>query len=109
MTQIEPHGGKLINRVLTESKRKKIVEQASELQSVPVSTDLMKDVENIATGLFSPLEGFNCREDFESILYNKRLSNGLPWTLPIVLDTENNAIKEGDDILLKNNDHLVAV
>ncbi|HWR26642.1 MAG TPA: sulfate adenylyltransferase, partial [candidate division Zixibacteria bacterium] len=93
MTQIKPHGGKLINRTLTEQKRKKLIERASEYQSVPISADLMKDVENIASGLFSPLEGFNCREDFESILYNKRLSDGLPWTLPIVLDTDNSDIK----------------
>src|SRR3972149_8451498 len=109
MTQIKPHGGKLINRTLTEQKRNKLIEQASEYQSVPISVDLMKDVENIASGLFSPLEGFNCREDYESILSNKRLSNGLPWTLPIVLDSNNNDIKEGDDILLKSDEHIVAV
>ncbi|MCX9081979.1 MAG: sulfate adenylyltransferase [Candidatus Methanoperedens sp.] len=109
MTQIKPHGGKLINRTLTEQKRKNIQEQASEYQGVQVSNDLMKDIENIASGLFSPLEGFNCREDYESILYNKRLSNGLPWTLPIVLDTDNKNIKEGDQILLKNDNHLVAM
>lgn len=109
MTQIKPHGGKLITRVLPEQKRKKIIEQASEYQSVSIENELMKDVENIASGLFSPLEGFNCNEDYESVLYNKRLSNGLPWTLPIVLDIENNSVKEGDDIILKCNGHLVAV
>ena len=70
MTQIKPHGGKLINRTLTEQKRKKIIDQAYEYQSVPISIDLMKDVENIASGLFSPLEGFNNREDYDSILHN---------------------------------------
>lgn len=109
MTQIKPHGGKLINRELTEAKRNKIIEQASEYQSVQVSIDLMKDVENIASGLFSPLEGFNCREDYESILYNKRMANGTPWTLPIVLDVDNNDIKEGDEVLLKNGEHIVAL
>ena len=109
MTQIKPHGGKLINRELTDAKRNKIIEQASEYQSVPVSLDLMKDVENIASGLFSPLEGFNCREDYESILYNKRTANGTPWTLPIVLDVDNNDIKDGDEILLKHGEHIVAL
>ncbi|MDP2840988.1 MAG: sulfate adenylyltransferase, partial [Candidatus Methanoperedens sp.] len=109
MTQIKPHSGKLINRTLTEQKRKKILDQASEYQSVQISVDLMKDVENIASGLFSPLEGFNCREDYESILYKKRLSNDLPWTLPIVLDTDNSDIKEGDEILLKSGEHIVAL
>ena len=100
---------KINQRTLTEQKRKKIIDQASEYQGVQVSVDLMKDIENIASGLFSPLEGFNGREDYESILYNKRLSNGLPWTLPIVLDTDNKDIKEGDEILLKNDANLVAV
>ena len=109
MTQIKPHGGKLINRTLNEQKRKKIINEASDYQNVPISVDLMKDVENISSGLFSPLEGFHIREDYESILYKKRLSNDLPWTLPIVLDTDNNEIKEGDEILLKNDDHIVAV
>jgi len=45
MTQIKPHGGKLINRTLAEQKRKKIIDQAFEYQSVPISVDLMKDVE----------------------------------------------------------------
>lgn len=109
MTQIEPHGGKLINRVLTEKKQQNIIEQAEEYQSIPISPDLMKDVENIASGLFSPLEGFNCRDEYESILYNKRLANGIPWTLPIVVDTENNDIQEGDEILLKSDNNLVAL
>ncbi len=109
MIQNKPHGGKLVSRVMPDQKRKKIIEQAFEYQNILISTDLMKDVENIASGLFSPLEGFNCREDYKSILYNKRLSNGLPWTLPIVLDVENTDIKEGDDILLKNDDHIVAL
>lgn len=109
MTNIKPHGGKLINRMLSEQKRKKIIDNESDFQSIPIGTDLMKDVENIASGLFSPLEGPNCREDYESILYNKRLSNDLPWTLPIVIDSEINEIKEGDEILLKNNGNLVAL
>lgn len=108
MTLIKPHGGKLINRVLTKHEREKIIAQASEFQSINISRDVMCDVENIAFGLFSPLEGFNLHADYESILYNKRLSNGIPWTLPIVLDTDNN-IQEGEEILLRNNQHLVAV
>lgn len=109
MKQIKPHGGKLVNRTLTDLKRIKIIEQASEYQSVQVNVDLMKDIENISSGLFSPLEGFNFKEDYESILYNKRLSNDLPWTLPIVLDSDNGIIREGDEIILKNDNNPVAL
>jgi len=50
--------------------------------------DLMKDIEIYRTGLFSPLEGFNCREDYERILYNSA-SQTVFRDLPIVLDTDN--------------------
>ncbi len=108
MTLIKPHGGKLVNRVLSERQKERILAQASEFQSISISKDMMMDVENIATGVFSPLEGFNIQEDYESILHNKRLSNDIPWTIPIVLDTDNN-IEEGEEIILRNNQHLVAL
>ncbi|MCZ7360318.1 MAG: hypothetical protein O8C55_09605 [Candidatus Methanoperedens sp.] len=78
MTQIKPHGGNLINRVLTEQKKKKIIEGASEYQSVPISSDLMKDVENIASGLFSPLEvktmrAFSTIRDFQTAFPGRSL------------------------------------
>ena len=52
---INAHGGKLVNRV------KAIAIEDSDLSglfSVDISADLANDVENIADGIFSPLEGF---------------------------------------------------
>lgn len=40
----------------------------------------------MATGVLSPLEGFMGREDFETVLTRGRLANGLPWTIPVILD-----------------------
>ena len=40
-----------------------------------------------ASSFNSPLEGFMTREDYESVLNEMRLTNGLPWTLPITLPT----------------------
>ncbi|MCZ6725479.1 MAG: sulfate adenylyltransferase [Thaumarchaeota archaeon] len=82
---IRPHGGKLVNRIRTDSSG----EPLNEFRSYPrisVQNDKMRDIENIATGVFSPLEGFNGEEDLKSILKDGRLSNWLPWTLPILLD-----------------------
>jgi sulfate adenylyltransferase len=76
----QPHGGKLVNRIA-----KKDINQ---LFSVPIDSDLANDVENIADGIFSPLEGFLLREDFEKVITEGRLSNGLAWTIPIVLDVD---------------------
>ena len=61
---------------------------------VRVSRELLVDIRNIANGVFSPLEGFLGQEDFDHILYNKRLANGLAWTVPIVLDVTRDKARE---------------
>ena len=65
--------------------------------------------ENIADGIFSPLEGFFGQQDFENVISNGRLSNGLAWTIPIVLDVDESTatkMKEAGDVLLKNHQGL---
>ena len=73
-----PHGGKLMNRISGHQKN------IDEMFSIAIDTDTRNDIENIADGIFSPLEGFVCQADFEKIISEGRLSNGLPWTIPIV-------------------------
>jgi sulfate adenylyltransferase len=100
-----PHGGKLINKFTT---RKNI----DGLFSIEVSIDLLNDIENIADGTFSPLEGFMSQEDFESVVESGRLKNGLAWTIPIVLDVNDKMaaeIKDSGEVILKNNDDHFAV
>jgi sulfate adenylyltransferase len=100
-----PHGGKLINKFTT---RKNI----DGLFSIEVSIDLLNDIENIADGTFSPLEGFMGQEDFESVVESGRLKNGLAWTIPIVLDVNDKMaaeIKDSGEAVLKNNDDHFAV
>lgn len=97
----KPHGGKLVNREIPEREKERFLEQAGELSIINISEGLAKDVENIARGVFSPLEGFLLEEDYHSVLDEKRLANDLPWTLPIVLDIPNNfEVRAGDTITL---------
>ncbi|MCL7411754.1 MAG: sulfate adenylyltransferase [Methanosarcinaceae archaeon] len=110
--QQPPHGGKLIDRTLSESDAKNILDRADKYQSIGIDIDLVKDVENIASGLFSPLEGFLSEADYESVLFNKRLTNDLAWTIPIVLDvTEEQAksLKSGYDVILSFEDTPIAL
>ena len=97
-----PHGGKLIYRV---NKNKNI----EGMDSIEVSNEIAHDIENIAFGIFSPLEGFMCNEDFEYVLYHMRLSNDLPWTIPIVFDLKGKEFKEGDEVLLKAKNGVMAI
>ena len=92
-----PHGGKLVNRFIRKDP--------SGMFSVMIDADLANDIENIADGIFSPLEGFLLQQDFESVVKKGRLSNDLPWTIPIVLDVDKQTapkMKEANDVLLKN-------
>ncbi len=78
---VEPHGGALVDRANPSANLNEI-ERYKKLQ-VPIK--VMLDVEQIAIGSFSPLEGFLGQEDLRSVLDRYKLSNGLVWPLPIVL------------------------
>lgn len=107
-----PHGGKLVNRVLDSTRREKILEAQEEFTTIQVNDEIASDAANIAQGVFSPLEGFLCEEDFKSVLNNKRLANGLAWTIPIVLDVDENTasdITPGDEMLLRKDETPLAV
>ncbi|MCH7923438.1 MAG: sulfate adenylyltransferase, partial [Nitrospinae bacterium] len=82
---IAPHGGKLINRVLEADESAAAEERAADLPQVALNARAISDLELIATGAFSPLEGFMGRQDYQGVIKDMRLSNGLPWSLPITL------------------------
>jgi sulfate adenylyltransferase len=87
---ILPHGGKLINKYIQK--------MSDDLLTFEVSSDIRNDAENIATGVFSPLVGFVGQEDFLNVLKEGRLSSGVPWTIPIVLDSEKQIAKQMEDL-----------
>ena len=65
------------------------------------------DLELLMNEGFSPLKGFMNRQDYFSVLNNMRLSNGLLWPIPIILDV-NKKIGEslcvGGKLTLKNEE-----
>jgi len=72
----------------------------------------VSDLEMIANGAFSPLEGFMCEDDYTAVRGNKHLASGLPWTIPITLSTTDEiagGLSEGSDIALYSDDHLLGV
>lgn len=104
MGPAKPHGGRLVNRITEKSQEG--------LLSVQISPDLANDVENIADGIFSPLEGFLLKQDFESVVSRGRLANDLPWTIPIVLDVDKETatkMKDSRDVALAVNGRSFAV
>jgi sulfate adenylyltransferase len=100
---IQPHGGKLIDRVLTGKAREEALARAPRMPKIVVDPELVSDVENIATGVYSPLEGFLGEADFKGVLETSRLASDVAWTVPIVLDTDKETaagLKTGSEVLL---------
>lgn len=96
---VEPHGGKLVHRTVGPVSSKTI--QTYKRLSVDITTLL--DAEQIAIGVFSPLEGFMNQKDLESVLSNYRLSNGVVWPMPIVLQAAKEQalqLKTGETVAL---------
>jgi len=110
---ILPHGGKLVNRVLHGEKREEWIKKSKGLKSISVSPRAVSDLELIAVGAMSPNEGFMGKEDYESVVRTMRLSNGLPWSIPITLPVSREEaadLKEGEDVsLLDESGNLIAI
>ncbi|HEX5904740.1 MAG TPA: sulfate adenylyltransferase [Candidatus Nitrosocosmicus sp.] len=107
---IRPHGGgSLTNNFVDISKIDK------DLFILDVNIGLKKEIENISFGVFSPLKGFLNEQDFHSVVNKGRLANDLPWTIPIVLDADDELAKKTKDssqVALRNssnNDQIFGV
>jgi len=99
----KPHGGKLVDRAASDMEKEKRRVEAADLLNIEIGKELARDIENIAMGLFSPLEGFLNRRDLNSVVNEKRLANGIPWTIPILLDVDRELLQgvdEGDNVVL---------
>jgi len=98
---VGPHGGCLVNREALSANRHELL---SLKRLIVKHTDLM-DCAQIANGTYSPLRGFMNKETLDSVLRTNRLPNGLPWTMPIVLQADEASVDDisiGDRIALSS-------
>lgn len=94
---IEPHGGKLVNRVNTDYDFSTI-ENEIELDLYALS-----DLELIAIGAYSPITGFLGEKDYHCVLNEMRLCSGHVWSIPITLpvsECKASSLIEGEKIKL---------
>jgi len=104
---IPPHGGTLVNRIVSSADAAKLTAEAANLPTITLSAKQACDLEMIAIGAFSPLTGFVKKVDFESICRDMRLSSGEVWPIPITLavdDALKATLKEGGRAALKHSD-----
>lgn len=110
---IKPHGGQLINRQVEGNEKEQLIEAAQTFPKITLNPWSISDLELIAIGGFSPLTGFLGQKDYESVVDNLRLENGLVWSIPITLpvtEEEADELEIGDDVALYGEDgHLYGV
>ena len=113
METISAHGGRLINRELKGVERETLLERVPGMPKMTLRAREVSDLEMIANGAFSPLEGFMCEDDYIAVRGNKHLASGLPWTIPVTLSASDEAaagFEEGAEVaLFAEEDHLLGV
>jgi sulfate adenylyltransferase len=100
---IAPHGGTLINRLVSPEKEAHFLEQAHTLPRVTLDERAFSDLVMIAIGGFSPLDGFMKKADYDPVVTDMRLANGLPWAVPVTLSVSEAVaapLKEGSLVRL---------
>jgi len=80
LTLPAPLGGSLVNRV-----RHLQPGETAGLPTLELSDRAYADLEMIATGAYSPLNGFLDEADYRSVVSGMRLADGTPWSIPITL------------------------
>ncbi len=98
---IPPHGGKgltccLLEGAELESEKKK----AEGLKKIEISARVKGDLIMMGIGGFSPLTGFMSKADWVSVCEKCLLADGTFWPVPVTLDTDDEDVKDGDEIAL---------
>ncbi|MGB3637294.1 MAG: sulfate adenylyltransferase [Rivularia sp. (in: cyanobacteria)] len=103
----------LVNRIATSEQRAEFLNKADSLPRIQLDKRATSDLEMIAIGGFSPLQGFLEQADYESVVENMRLANGQPWSIPVTLSVSEEvaaSLKEGSLIRLDDpNGRMVGV
>jgi sulfate adenylyltransferase len=97
---IDAHGGELVSLVVTGDEAAEWSARAKTLPRLTLSQRELCDLEMLALGSFSPLDGFMTRDDYRGSVEEMRLTDGDLWPLPITLGAGSTPSAEGKDVAL---------
>lgn len=102
---VAAHGGVLKNLIVSSERAGILKEISAKLPEITLEESHMCDLELIATGAFSPLEGFMTRSDYESVVDRMRLQDDTLWPIPVCLDiseTQARQLEAGQSAALRD-------
>ena len=109
---IAPYGGALVQAFVPAHDRLPMVERLAALPRLQISASELLDLEMLAAGAFSPLQGFMTQDSYTSVLAKSALPDGRPWGLPVTLAVTRDmalSIRSGQEVALYRNDDPVGV
>ena len=102
---IEPHGGTLVNLLLSEERATELNGSSRDWPSWDLTSRQLCDLELLLNGGFSPLRGFMRRDDYESVRDSMRLGDETLWPIPITLDVPEavaESLRPGSTLALRD-------
>jgi sulfate adenylyltransferase len=108
---IPPYKGRLVNLLVSGDLRQELIEQASHLPSIQISSRALNDLELLTTGAFSPLDRFMGQADYERVLAEMRLADDTLFPIPVTLTVDADSLPSGASriALRDSRNYLIAV
>merc|ERR1719253_327118 len=94
-----PHGGKLIDLMVPAAEKDAV--KATATKTIDITERQSCDIELLCNGGLSPLTGFLNEDAYTKVVEEMRLPSGEILGLPIVMDTDDEAVAVGDKLLLQ--------
>ena len=107
---IPPYGGVLKDLRLDGDSARAARTAAVDYPSWDLTERQLCDLELLANGGFSPLEGFMGQADYEGVVADMRLADGTLWPMPVTLDVSEVFAKEiasGDRVALRDPEGVI--
>lgn len=82
------------------------------MKTIKVPKEIIQEGKNIINKLYNPVKGFFGKDDLDSSLKNMRLSSGEVWSMPILLDINEEDfadINDGEDLLISDGDETLTL
>ena len=103
----EYHGGSPVQLIVNEERAATLKEISLNLPDITLNDRQLCDLELLATGVFSPLDGFMTRSVYESVLDRMRLQSNVLWPIPVCLgisETKARTLEAGQSVTLRDHE-----
>src|SRR5215213_9922382 len=85
---LSPYHSPLVDLTVKGQELEELRAYASELPSLQLSARSVCDLELLAIGAFTPLQRFMSKADYQQVLDDMRVANGVLFPIPITLPVD---------------------